>query len=136
MKHIYQSIRVLSLKAYCWLYQVKYVVLKVQCRKSEAYFPVFQVILWHFQIFVLTLQIIIRNCNMMKTDDKPIPVNRIKAVLAEKQVSAKQLCVAVGKNEATVSRWCNNKIQPSVTQLQAIAHFLDVDVRELLCPTK
>ena len=57
----------------------------------------------------------------MKTENKPIPVNRIKAVLAEKQVSAKQLCVAIGKNETTVSRWCNNKIQPSVTQLQEIA---------------
>ena len=41
----------------------------------------------------------------MKTENKPIPVNRIKAVLAEKQVSAKQLCVAIGKNETTVSRW-------------------------------
>ena len=136
MKHIYQSIRVLSLKAYWWFYRVKYAVLKVQCRKSEASFPVFQVVLWHFQIFVLTLQDIIRSCNTMKTEDKPIPVNRIKAVLAEKQISAKQLSVAVGKNETTISRWCNNKIQPSVTQLQEIAHFLDVDVRELLCPTK
>lgn len=72
----------------------------------------------------------------MKNEIKPIPVNRIKAVLAEKQVSAKQLCVAVGKNEATVSRWCNNKIQPSVIQLQEIANFLDVDIRELLCSTK
>lgn len=72
----------------------------------------------------------------MKNEIKPIPVNRIKAVLAERQVSAKQLCVAVGKNEATVSRWCNNKIQPSVTQLQEIANFLDVDIRELLCSTK
>lgn len=73
----------------------------------------------------------------MKTDDKPIPLNRIKAVLAEKQISAKQLfCVAVGKNETTVSRWCNNKIQPSVPQLQEIARILDVDVRELLCSTK
>lgn len=72
----------------------------------------------------------------MKTENKFIPVNRIKVVLAEKQVSAKQLCIAVGKNETTVSRWCNNKIQPSVAQLQAIAHFLDVDVREFLCPTK
>ncbi len=44
----------------------------------------------------------------MNTEDKPIPINRIKAVLAEKQVSAKQLCEAVGKNETTVSRWCNN----------------------------
>lgn len=72
----------------------------------------------------------------MNSEVKPMPVNRIKAVLAEKQVSAKQLCVAVGKNEATVSRWCNNKIQPSVTQLQEIANFLDVDIRELLCSTK
>lgn len=72
----------------------------------------------------------------MNSEVKPIPVNRIKAVLAEKQVSAKRLCEAVGKNETTVSRWCNNKVQPSVAQLQEIAHFLDVDVRELLCPTK
>lgn len=50
----------------------------------------------------------------MKTEEKPIPVNRIKAVLAEKQITAKQLCLAVGKNETTISRWCNNKIQPSV----------------------
>lgn len=72
----------------------------------------------------------------MKTEEKPIPVNRIKAVLAEKQITAKQLCLAVEKNETTISRWCNNKIQPSVTQLQEIAHYLDVDVRELLCSTK
>lgn len=72
----------------------------------------------------------------MKTDKGQIPANRIKAVLAEKHVSARQLCGAIGKNETTVSRWCNNKIQPSVVQLQAIAQFLDVDVRELLCSTK
>lgn len=86
--------------------------------------------------FIISLHNITRSCNKMKDEDRPIPMNRIKAVLAEKQVSAKQLCIAVGKNEATVSRWCNNKIQPSVGQLQEIARFLDVDVRELLCPTK
>lgn len=72
----------------------------------------------------------------MKTEDKPIPANRLKAVLAEKRVSARRLSAAVGRNETTVSRWCNNKIQPSIPQLQEIAHFLDVDVRELLCSTK
>ena len=85
---------------------------------------------------LLTLHHITRSCNKMNNEVKPIPVNRIKAVLAEKQVSAKRLCEAVGKNETTVSRWCNNKVQPSVNQLQEIAHFLDVDVRELLCSTK
>lgn len=73
---------------------------------------------------------------MMKIEEKPTPANRIKAVLAEKSISAKQLCEVVGKNETTISRWCNNKIQPSVANLQEIAHFLDVDVRDLLWPTK
>lgn len=72
----------------------------------------------------------------MKFDNKNVPANRIKAVLAERQVSAKQLSKAIGRNEATISRWCNNKIQPSIKQLQEIAIFLDVDVRELLCSTK
>lgn len=72
----------------------------------------------------------------MKTEDKPNPLNRIKAVLAEKQISAKQLASAIGRNETSVSRWCNNRIQPSVTQLQEIALLLDVDMRELLCSTK
>ena len=89
-----------------------------------------------FQKISLSLHILTRSCNMMKIDKEQIPANRIKAVLAEKHVSARQLCVAIGKNETTVSRWCNNKIQPSVIQLQEIAHFLDVDVRELLCSTK
>lgn len=73
---------------------------------------------------------------MIKNDETNIPVNRIKAVLAEKQMLAKQLCIAVGKNETTVFRRYNNKIQPSVTQLQEIARILDVAVRDLLCPTK
>lgn len=72
----------------------------------------------------------------MKFESKHPPINRIKAVLAEKQISAKQLCAEVGRNETTVSRWCNNKIQPSLDQLQEIARILDVDVRELLCSTK
>lgn len=47
--------------------------------------------------FAVTLHDITRSYNKMKDEDKPIPMNRIKAVLAEKQVSAKQLCIAVGK---------------------------------------
>ena len=63
----------------------------------------------------------------MNTEDKPIPVNRIKAVLAEKQMSAKQLCEAVGKNETTVSRWCNNKIQPSSGSRNDPSHGMEKD---------
>ena len=41
------------------------------------------------------------------TDKKVI--NRIKVVLAENDRTNRWLAEAIGKNEATVSRWCSNK---------------------------
>ena len=35
-------------------------------------------------------------------------INRIKAVLAEQGKTGKWLAEQLGKNEATVSRWCSN----------------------------
>lgn len=59
-------------------------------------------------------------------------MNRIKAVLAEKQRTNRWLAEQMGKSENTISRWCSNKSQPSIAQLQEIANLLDVDVRVLL----
>jgi transcriptional regulator with XRE-family HTH domain len=42
----------------------------------------------------------------------------------------------LGKNEATVSRWCTNDYQPTLETLYAIAELLNVDIRELLISTK
>lgn len=71
------------------------------------------------------------------TNLKPDPIeNRLKVVLAEQKRTCRWLAEQIGKNENTVSRWCLNKIQPSVVQLGEIAHVLDVDVRSLLKPTK
>lgn len=67
---------------------------------------------------------------------KKINYNRIKAVLAEKNVSSKDLAKHLGKTESTVSRWCTNDVQPSIDVFHQIADFLDVDIRELLVPTK
>lgn len=63
-------------------------------------------------------------------------INRIKVVLAEKNKTNKWLAESIGKSENTVSRWCNNKIQPPTEVMIKIAHALDVDVRELLNKTK
>lgn len=60
------------------------------------------------------------------------PMNRLKAVLAEKQITARQLANLLGKSENTVSRWCCNKSQPSIPQLNEISKILEVDVRDLL----
>lgn len=58
--------------------------------------------------------------------------NRIKVVLAEKGLTNKWLAAKTGKTEATICRWTNNKMQPSIEQLFAIADVLETDVRALL----
>lgn len=63
-------------------------------------------------------------------------INRLKIVLAEKKRTGKWLAEQIGKNEATISRWCSNKVQPSVSQLNEIANILGVDIRDLLKSSK
>ena len=66
------------------------------------------------------------------SNNQQIVMNRIKAALAEKQRTNRWLAEQMGKSENTISRWCSNKSQPSIAQLQEIANLLDVDVRVLL----
>lgn len=66
------------------------------------------------------------------TDEKISQLNRIKVVLAEQNRSGKWLAEQLGKTDTTISRWVQNKVQPSVEQLFDIAKVLNVDVKELL----
>ena len=52
-------------------------------------------------------------------------INRIKVVLAEQ----------LDKGEATISKWCTNRVQPSLETLVQIANVLQVDVKDLLRST-
>jgi DNA-binding XRE family transcriptional regulator len=63
-------------------------------------------------------------------------INRLKVVLVEQNKTGKWLAETLGKNEATVSRWCTNEYQPSLETLVEIAKLLKVDVKELLVSTK
>ncbi len=65
-----------------------------------------------------------------------IKINRIKVVLAEKEISQKSLAKMVNKAPNTITRICNNESQPKLGLLREIALALDVDIRELLIPTK
>lgn len=65
-----------------------------------------------------------------------LKLNRIKAVLAEQNKTGRWLAGQLGKGENTVSRWCSNKIQPSLEQLAQIADILQVDTRTLIYPNK
>ena len=61
--------------------------------------------------------------------------NRLKAVLAEKGKSNKELAELLEMSEQTVSLWCTNTRQPSVENLFIIAKVLKINVRELLVST-
>lgn len=59
-------------------------------------------------------------------------LNRLKVVLAEKKRTNKWLAEQLGKDPATVSKWCTNNAQPNVETLIDIARCLEVNVNELL----
>ena len=63
-------------------------------------------------------------------------INRIKVVLVEKKRTNKWLAEQLGKDPATVSKWCTNTSQPALETLLQIANVLDVDVKDLLNSTK
>lgn len=63
-------------------------------------------------------------------------LNRLKIVLVEKKRTGKWLAEVLKKNEATISRWCTNKSQPSIETLFEIAKVLDIDVKDLLVNSK
>ena len=58
--------------------------------------------------------------------------NRIKIVLAEKDINHNILANEMGVTLATVSKWVNNKSQPRMQMLYNIAIYLGVSVRSLL----
>lgn len=58
--------------------------------------------------------------------------NRIRVVLADKQITNRWLAEQMGVTDMTVSRWKTNKIQPSMTQFVEIVRLLQVDIKDLL----
>ena len=68
------------------------------------------------------------NNNYMENND----LNRLKVVLAEKKRTNKWLAEQLGKDPATVSKWCTNSAQPNLENLVEIAKCLEVDVSELI----
>ena len=63
-------------------------------------------------------------------------LNRLKVVLVENKRTSKWLAEELGKNVATVSKWCTNTIQPDLPTLNRIAELLDVDIKELINSNK
>ena len=63
-------------------------------------------------------------------------INRLKIVLIEQKRTAKWLAEQIGRDPATVSKWCTNTVQPTLDTLRLVANLLDVDIKELLNSSK
>lgn len=63
-------------------------------------------------------------------------INRIKVVLVEKKKTSKWLAGELGKDPATISKWCTNTSQPDLNTLTKVAQLLHVDISELLNKTE
>lgn len=59
-------------------------------------------------------------------------LNRIKVVLVEKKRTNKWLAEQLGKDPATISKWCTNSSQPDLATLLKVANLLEVDVKDLI----
>ena len=57
-------------------------------------------------------------------------------MLVEKQKTGKWLAEQLGRDTATVSRWCSNTIQPPIETFAKISELLDVDIKDLLNSNK
>lgn len=63
---------------------------------------------------------------------KKVYTNRIRVVLAEKQITNHWLATQLGVADMTMSRWTTNKIQPSMSQFIEMARLLGVKLEDLL----
>ena len=66
----------------------------------------------------------------------PERIHRIKEILTSQGKTQKWLASELGKSTTALTAICNNKAQPHILEFKKIAIILDVDIRELLVPTK
>ena len=59
-------------------------------------------------------------------------LNRLKVVIAEKDLSNIWLSEKLGVSQATVSKWMTNSSQPNLEMLIKISKVLNVEISELL----
>ena len=88
--------------------------------------------LWSFLSISAFVSIIF--CNFAVKQQKSIMAkfNRIRVVLAERDLNNKWLSEQLECAPTTVSKWCTNASQPPMETFVKIAELLEVDINELL----
>ena len=101
--------------------------IEVKRKENDGISSVFYEFMMDFRINNVTLE---SNTNWKSMNSKDL--NRIKVVLVEQKKTAKWLAEQVGKDPATVSKWCTNTSQPSLETLGKIASIMQVKMSELV----
>ena len=64
---------------------------------------------------------------------KKLYPNRLRIILADKNVTNHWLAMKMGVTDMTVWRWCINRIQPSISQLvQQMSKLLDTEMEKFI----
>lgn len=61
-------------------------------------------------------------------------LNRLKVLLAEKNLSNKWLSEKMGVGQPTISKWVTNSAQPNLEMLIKLSKILNVDINDLIRP--
>jgi transcriptional regulator with XRE-family HTH domain len=72
----------------------------------------------------------------LKGKTPTIEFNRLAIVLKEEKITNRALANALGYEEATVSKWVNNVIQPPVSTFYRIALIIERDLKDLFVSSK
>jgi len=101
---------------------------------SSKDWPFNQILAYLWSFLSISAFVAINFCNFAVKQQKSImaKLNRIRVVLAERDLNNKWLSDKLGKDPATVSKWVTNTTQPSLEALIAIANALEVPVQELV----
>lgn len=63
---------------------------------------------------------------------EPKHLNRLRVIIAEKNLTNKWLSEQLGVGQATISKWVQNNTQPNLEMLIKLSKILDVDINELI----
>lgn len=59
-------------------------------------------------------------------------LNRLRVIIAEKNLTNKWLSEQLGVGQATISKWVQNNAQPNLEMLIKLSKLLEVDINDLI----
>ena len=73
---------------------------------------------------------------LLKGKSAALEINRLAIVLKEEKITNRALAAALGYEEATVSKWVTNAIQPPLSTFFRIALTVNRDLKDFFVSTR